>query len=57
MEGDLYVVRRRRDDAADFRISDTENYGIGQYNTGINTADIYAGIPVFGIPVYRYWRP
>ena len=33
------------------RISDTENYGIGQYNTGINTADIYGGIPVFGIPV------
>jgi len=33
------------------RISDTENYGIGLYNTGINTADIYSGIPVFGIPV------
>ena len=33
------------------RIVNTENYGIGQYNTGINTAHIYGGIPVFGIPV------
>jgi len=27
------------------------------FNTGINTAQICGGIPVFGIPGYRYWRP
>jgi len=27
------------------------------FNTGINTAQICGGIPVFSIPGYRYWRP
>jgi len=30
---------------------------LNDFNTGINTAQICGGIPVFGIPGYRYWRP
>jgi len=33
------------------KIVNTENHGITWYNTGINTAHIFGGIPVFGIPV------
>jgi len=34
-----------------FSNCDTENYGIEWYNTGINTGQVYGGIPVFGITV------
>jgi len=30
---------------------------LSDFNTSINTAQICGGIPVFGIPGYRYWRP